>query len=118
MTPATRTRKQQPRLARLVQVGQSQVLALTQGKDTTFYRLEELTTSYGRGFRLHKADKGNGPEDHYDVMLDGARTSCECLGNLRHNHCEHVEGLQALAASGKLPASKPVLTERFYSETI
>jgi hypothetical protein len=112
------TRKPEARTVRLMQVGASQVLAITKGKDTTFYRLEELTTSYGRGFRLHKADRGDGPEDHYDVMLDGARTSCECLGNLKHNHCKHVEGLQPVVKSGKLPAAKPVVTERFYSETI
>jgi len=102
-TTTKKTRRPEARLARLMQVGASQVLALTKGKDTTFYRLEELSTSYGRGFRLHKADKGDGPEDHYDVMLDGARTSCECLGNLKHNHCKHVESLQALVKSGKLP---------------
>src|SRR5262245_46853948 len=97
------SRKPQNRIARLMTVGASTVLAITQGKDTTFYRLEELTTNYGRGFRLHKADKGDGPEDHYDVMLDGARTSCECMGNLRWNHCKHVEGLEAVVKSGKLP---------------
>lgn len=96
------------RIARLMQVGAAQVLALTAGHNVTFYRLTPLDPCFGQAaFRLAKADRGNGPEPVYDVLIDGARSSCECLGFLKHRHCKHVEGLEELIARGKL-ASRQV----------
>ncbi len=101
----------QERTAKLMQLGNVQVLALTTGKDTVFYRLETLLAGAGRGFRLVKAERGDGPGEEYDVHLDGQFSSCECKGFLRWNHCKHVESLTALVKCGKLAApsvtSKP-----------
>ena len=49
MTTVTRTRKSSKpeRIARLMAIGASQVLALTQGKDTTFYSLASLGHGFG-----------------------------------------------------------------------
>jgi len=79
-------RKPQPRSLRLCTIGTADVLWLTVGKLITAYKLTRLPADFGTAYRLEKAQQGNGPEDHYDVLLDGARTSCECLGNLKHNH--------------------------------
>jgi hypothetical protein len=85
-----------------MQLGNVQVLALTTGKDTVFYRLEALLADAGRGFRLVKADRGDGPGEEYDVLLDGRDSSCECKGFLRWGHCKHLESLSALSNSGKV----------------
>lgn len=115
MTTATATRKtakrQENRVATLRDIGMAHVLGLTTGKDTVFYRLEALSAGRGRAFRLCKADRGNGPGEVYDVLLDGQFSSCECKGFMRWNHCKHVEALVALTACGKLSdtaaANKP-----------
>lgn len=109
MTTKTKNRK-----ARLQQIGTATVLWLTSGKLTTAYRLTTLDHGFGEAaYRLQKADQGagpgevynvfrDGPLDVYDVLLDGARSSCECLGFIKHAHCKHVEGLEALHANGKI----------------
>jgi hypothetical protein len=111
-TTATRktTKKQETRTAKLTTVGTARVLGLTTGKDTAFYLLTTLAATVGAGFHLAKADRGDGPGEEYDVLLDGQFSSCECKGFLRWNHCKHVEALTALVKSGKLSAptaSKP-----------
>ena len=93
----------QPRLARLMQLGTSRVLGITQGRDTTFYTLTDLDPGFGQAaFRLSKADRGDGPGEQYDVLIDGARSTCECMGFCRHGHCKHVEAVESLIAAGKL----------------
>jgi hypothetical protein len=67
---ATKTRKPETRVARLMTLGTSTVLALTAGKDTTFYHLERFDSDFGSAFRLTKAERGNGPEESYDVCLE------------------------------------------------
>jgi hypothetical protein len=117
---ATKTRKPETRIARLMTLGTSQVLALTAGKNTTFYRLESLESDFGQAFRLSKADNGNGEPEVYDVnLMAGGRSTCECLGFLHHGHkttCKHVaalfqlqkRGLLPVAAVKPQPASEPV----------
>lgn len=101
--PATKTSpKKQTRFAKLMQLGSSLVLGLTAGQDTTFYQLAALTADEGRGFRLTKANRGDGPGEEYDVLLDGSRSSCECKGFLRWGHCKHIESLTALTGAGRL----------------
>ena len=58
------------------------------------------------GFRLEKVNPvpAEGEPDHYDVLLDGERSTCECQGFLRWGHCKHVESLLALIKCGKLSA--------------
>jgi hypothetical protein len=63
----------------------------------------------GRGWRLvpFGVEAAEGRPEHYDVRLDGPRSSCECLGHLRHGQrttCKHVAALLALTAAGQLPA--------------
>jgi hypothetical protein len=62
---------------------------------------------------------GKDVDYHYDVLLDGRKSTCECPGFERHGwhldadgkpcSCKHLDGLNALVAAGKLalPASKP-----------
>src|SRR5262245_17724673 len=103
MKTTTKTRKPQARSVRLMQVGGAQVLAITKGKDVTFYGLVELDHGFGQAaFRLSKANRGNGPGEEYDVLIDGARSSCECLGFLSHRHCKHLESIDALVKAGSL----------------
>jgi hypothetical protein len=106
MKTATRKTKkttEETRTAKLLTVGTSKVLALTTERDgTSFYRLEVLAADRGRGFRLTKADKGDGETAEYDVNLDGQFSSCECKGFYRWNHCKHAESLAALVGAGKL----------------
>jgi hypothetical protein len=107
---ATKSRKQEDRSAKLMHVGNVDVLVLTTGKETIAYMLEALPATVGCGFRLTKADRGDGPGEEYDVLLDGQFSSCECKGFMRWNHCKHVESLTALVKCGKItppPASKP-----------
>jgi hypothetical protein len=85
------------------------VLTVTKGaKVERFgYYLERLPSDIGgKAFRLTKvAHQVDGGPDHYDVRLDGAGHSCECLGHLRHGHktvCKHAACLRALVASGRI----------------
>src|SRR5262249_43060319 len=114
MTPATRTRKQQPRSMRLTTVGTADVLWLTVGKLTTAYKLTRLESDFGSAYRLAKADQGSGQPESYDVcLLDGGRRTCEGKGQLQHGNktvCKHVAALWLLAKQGKLEAPKqPVI---------
>jgi hypothetical protein len=107
MTTTTRTRKPETRIARLMTLGQSQVLGLTAGKNTTFYRLEKLASDFGRAYRLSKADNGQGEPEVYDVnLMDGGRSTCECKGHLRWapkgTVCKHIASLFQLIKQGKL----------------
>jgi hypothetical protein len=65
----------------------------------TDYQLSRVPSAFGRGFKLVKL---LGEHDVHFVNLDGARSSCECLGFLRHGRCKHVKGLADLVAEGKL----------------
>ena len=59
------------------------------------------------GFRLEKVNPtpAEGDPDHYDVLLDGPQSTCECKGFQHYGHCKHVESLLALIKCGKLPVS-------------
>jgi hypothetical protein len=108
MAPATRARRKtvkQERTAKLALIGDTSILWITAGREVTAYRLQDIGADRGRGFRLEKADKGDGETACYDVNLDGQFSSCECKGFLRHNHCKHLESLTALQNAGKLPAA-------------
>jgi hypothetical protein len=56
-----------------------------------------------RGGESSAADGG----EVYHVNLNGARSTCECAGFLRH-HCKHLESLAALRQRGKLPHAPAV----------
>jgi hypothetical protein len=114
VTTATKQKTaKQERSAKLMQIGESLILWLTRGKDITAYRVEAIRHDFGRAaFILHKADKGTGEErKEYEVLLDGANSTCSCPGNTYHGHCVHVESLTALQNAGKLPQSETKLAE-------
>jgi hypothetical protein len=70
------------------------------------------------GFRLEKVNPApaEGEPDHYDLLLEGKRSTCECKGFLHYGHCKHVDSLRALVQCGKLsvpmveqqPAAEPI----------
>jgi hypothetical protein len=116
MTTAKRTKQQAPRLCRLHHLPSGLVLGITANNDTVFYGLKPLDNGFGEAaFRLTKAERGGVAGEVYDVLIDGDRSTCECLGFLRHKHCKHLECLETLVAAGKLPACRkatpaPVMT--------
>jgi hypothetical protein len=98
------------RSARLARVGTATVLWITQGQDTTAYRVQPLNAEFGAAaFRLTRAIKGDGVAEVYDVLLDGDRSLCDCKGFLKHGMCKdgrgckHIASLAALIAAGHLP---------------
>jgi hypothetical protein len=72
------------------------------------YYVEALPCDLGgRAFRVHKLphEVEEGQDPAYDVQLDGANSSCTCLGHLRWGHktvCRHVACLQALVSRNRL----------------
>lgn len=112
MTTATKTRKttkEQPRSAKLTTLNNGyKVLWLTVGDAIQTYGLTPLSSDFGTAYHLLKADRGDGPGEEYDVLLNGRDSSCTCKGNNYRGHCKHVEALAALVKSGTLAvASKP-----------
>ncbi len=99
----TRERRAKPsRTVRLVRglAGGVGVVAVTAGKETTYYTVVELPCEIGgRGFAVHKL--GMGPLYHVRVGEPGD-CSCECMGFLRHGCCKHVLGLRALVEAGEV----------------
>jgi len=66
------------------------------GRKPAVYAIRRLTVDFGiAGFELIK----QGTRIAYQVLLDGRRSLCDCVGHERHGHCKHVEALQALVES-------------------
>jgi hypothetical protein len=88
-------------------------LWLTEDQKTRAYILTPLPSEIGgQGYRLGKADNGDGHSEEYDVLLDHKHGfhSCECKGFLRWHHCKHIDSLLALTKAGKLqspPQARP-----------
>jgi hypothetical protein len=98
----------------VARVGTATVLWLTTGRETTAYQVQPLDAEFGAcAFRLTKADRGQGPGEQYDVLLDGGKSLCDCKGFLQHGMCKdgtgckHISSLTALVAAGQLPAPRP-----------
>jgi hypothetical protein len=91
----------------------SQVLWLTIGGAAQSYGLQPFNSDFGAAFRLTKADRGDGHSEQYDVcLLEGGRSTCECLGYLHHGHktvCKHIAALFQLQKRGLLDARKSVM---------
>jgi hypothetical protein len=100
-TTATRAPRQRKKPARFCNVARDEygvrtlTLRICQKADT--YDLLEITSDYGRGFQLTKADG-----TVYHVCLDGLCSACDCKGHTKHGHCKHVDSLTALEADGRL----------------
>ena len=78
------------------------VVHITVNGEAKDYFLDTIPSDWGRAFRLEEiGTEGISP---YFVCLDttGFHHQCCCLGFLRHGHCKHLSGLQALLAAGKL----------------
>jgi hypothetical protein len=89
------------------------LLWLTEDGKTRGYVLTPLASEIGgTAYRLGKADNGDGHSEEYDVLLHGRETSCTCPGNTYRSKCKHVDALEALIATGKLPAPKQQPTKR------
>jgi hypothetical protein len=77
------------------------LVTITCGKTVADYYLRPLASDFGQGFELEKfSHQGS---ETYHVNLNGRESHCECKGFLRHGHCKHIDGLQALLAAGQLP---------------
>jgi hypothetical protein len=89
----------------------SKVLWLTIGGDVQSYALKPLASDFGTAFRLTKADRGDGHAEQYDVcLLQGGRSTCECLGHLHHGQktvCKHIAAMGVLQKRGLLPVPPP-----------
>ena len=104
-------RKPRPKPARSIRLvlgfnaeGRNAVVRIAVGKAVSDYYLHRLVSDYGTGFRLEKF----GSDETYAVNLNGQKSTCECKGFLRRNHCKHVDGLAALVKAGKLEQPAPV----------
>jgi hypothetical protein len=75
-------------------------LFIHRGEECFGYYIRRLFSDFGFAFELTKfGAQGSGC---YCVLLDGARSSCECKGFLRWGHCKHVTGLGQLWRAGRL----------------
>jgi hypothetical protein len=118
MSTATKTRKRvkPERRIRIIKPIQDGIgaIQIVIGGEPHNYLVRALASDFGRAFNLIKqevvpVEPGVWEEQttaSYNVCLDGARSTCDCLGFLKHHHCKHVEGLAALAQSRKLPAPR------------
>jgi hypothetical protein len=76
------------------------VLIATERKRSS-YTVAPITTDFGyAAYRVSENDSA--ALDHYDVLLAGEMSTCDCLGLLRHGHCKHVDCLTALRNAGRI----------------
>jgi len=76
------------------------VFRITVAGESQFYTFKEIRCDIGgRGFVVHRMGLGT----VYHVRVGAPEDcGCECLGWLRHDHCKHVLGLNALVAGGRV----------------
>ena len=108
--PKTTTRKPAPKKARSLRLLKwdattlKGVLAITEGKESAVYSIEQIDAGYAeRAFRLAKlssvCSEPVGIESPYCVALERQGNSCECMGHLRHGHktvCRHIAAVSKL----------------------
>jgi hypothetical protein len=103
-TPSTRQRKPRTKPQRHIRLcvkpcdGAPGVVRITVDTQSDDYFLTPLATDFGKGFLVEKI----GHEESYHVNVNGERSSCECLGFLKHGNCKHRDGLAALVAAGRV----------------
>jgi hypothetical protein len=88
------------------------LLRIAVGDDVFLYVVERIPADFGQGFKLTKrvmvpVEGGVQPTDAevYHLNLNGQRSTCECLGHLRHGHrtvCKHIAALLALQSRSAL----------------
>ena len=67
------------------------LLPLTGVRGTDVYRVEPVPSDFGHAYAVIRPDG-----EVYHVLVDGNRSSCECLGFLRWGHCKHLRGVRSL----------------------
>jgi len=84
-------------------------VAVTEGKTTAGYYVQEIAVDFGRGFHVEKFSTDSGSdasERSYDVHLDKALgDSCTCKGFIYHKHgkpCRHIAAVRTLVQLGKI----------------
>lgn len=96
MLTATRT-------VRLMETSEGHALRIQDRRSLNYYRLTRLPSDFGTAYRLQKTVSGR---ECYDVcLLEGGRSTCECLGHLSSRakkECKHIAALFALTKAGKL----------------
>src|SRR5437868_2184249 len=76
------------------------IITIAEGHKSDDYIVRPIASDWGTAFQVEKIFD---PEQKvYRVLLDGIRSSCECLGFTHHGHCRHVESLTVLRQAGKL----------------
>jgi hypothetical protein len=71
------------------------------GQEAIDYLTKVLDCQFGqRAFTLKKVGTNAGRGEEYDILLDGANSSCTCLGFARWSRCKHIAGLQVLSDRG------------------
>jgi hypothetical protein len=107
MSTVTKTRK--PRqVVRTIRLtlrpfeGNPGMVTIRAGKVVNDYFVLPINSAFGRSFLLEKT--GGEADDQYHVCLnfEGDRHLCDCKGALKHGHCKHSAGLEALVKAGKL----------------
>ncbi len=107
MSKSTTVRRRKPvhrslKIIRPIQPDGSGAIRITAGKVIESYAVQTYPafdgTCIGVAMRKHDGTV-------YDVCLAAAAadTTCDCLGHTQHRRCKHVDALQALSASGRLP---------------
>jgi hypothetical protein len=81
-------------------------IVLDHGKrlEVDYYHVKPLASDFGRAVRLVKFTgcREAGQADHYDILVDGEQSSCECKGHQRWGHCKHMDCLRKLVELGRL----------------
>jgi hypothetical protein len=87
------------------------LLEIHDGRKTDFYMAKKIPSDFGQAYVLEKQDE-HGTVETYHLCLDGRQSTCDCPGHCFTGHCKHWEGMQVLAAYGKLPGYRsPSLRE-------
>jgi hypothetical protein len=76
------------------------IITITQGRKADDYIAQPIPSDWGTAFEVTKIFDPQ--QKVYQTLLDGARSSCTCLGHLHYGYCRHGEALTALRQHGKL----------------
>ena len=76
-------------------------------KQTDRYLLHTIPSDFGNGaigFEVEKLDADLNPVEVSRTHLSNRPEdrTCDCKGCLRHGHCKHLEGIEALRKAGRL----------------
>jgi hypothetical protein len=83
------------------------VLQITEGGKVDLYHVARTDSDFGNAFEVDKVEMDSSVGDYvsianYDVLIDGRRSTCDCLGFSRFGYCRHIQGLAVLIAKGRI----------------